>query len=241
MPNGFNEGQTSQIVAIDVRTLPGGPYDRYSGGRTLTHELGHYFGLLHTFGPGACTADGGADGILDTPAQELPTDGCETAPPKDSCPNQPGLDMISNFLDYSDDACMRSFTVGQVARMQAVILQYRPRLLAAALGDATPADPADPADPAPSLPPPRRVTPPPPRMPLPRPPPKRPPPKRAPPPKRPPPAAKTQTVVPGAGAKYKPPPPPIKRPPMPKRSPPPPKPGIALPSTPGGTQASVGR
>ena len=34
-----------------------------------THELGHYFGLMHTFGPGACTADGGADGILDTPAQ----------------------------------------------------------------------------------------------------------------------------------------------------------------------------
>lgn len=35
MPNGFNEGQASQIVAIDFRTLPGGPYDRFSGGRTL--------------------------------------------------------------------------------------------------------------------------------------------------------------------------------------------------------------
>jgi hypothetical protein len=41
MPNGFNEADTSQVVAVDFRTLPGGPYERYSEGRTLTHELGH--------------------------------------------------------------------------------------------------------------------------------------------------------------------------------------------------------
>jgi hypothetical protein len=41
MPNGFNEADASQVVAVDFRTLPGGPYERYSEGRTLTHELGH--------------------------------------------------------------------------------------------------------------------------------------------------------------------------------------------------------
>ena len=41
MPNGYNEFQPDQVVAIDYRTMPGGPYQRYSPGRTLTHELGH--------------------------------------------------------------------------------------------------------------------------------------------------------------------------------------------------------
>lgn len=98
MPNGFNEQAASQIVGIDFRSLPGGPYDRFSGGRTLTHELGHYFGLLHTFGLGACGTEGGADGILDTPAQETFTDGCPAG--KDSCQDQAGLDAITNFMDY---------------------------------------------------------------------------------------------------------------------------------------------
>lgn len=51
-----------QAVALDYRTLPSGPYLKYSGGRTLTHELGHYFSLLHVFGSCA-TASGGSDSV----------------------------------------------------------------------------------------------------------------------------------------------------------------------------------
>lgn len=63
MPNDYNEGESSQIVALDYRTMPGGPYERYSGGRTATHEVGHYLGLMHTFGDNSCDMEGGYDGI----------------------------------------------------------------------------------------------------------------------------------------------------------------------------------
>jgi hypothetical protein len=62
MPNGFNEHDISQAVAVDFRTLPGGPFAAFSLGRTLTHELGHYFNLYHVFG--SCAAEaGGSDGV----------------------------------------------------------------------------------------------------------------------------------------------------------------------------------
>eukprot|EP00887_Chlorella_sp_A99_P007791 scaffold20.g7791.t1 len=125
MPNGANEASKSQVVALDFRTLPGGPYLRYSMGRTLTHELGHYFGLLHTFG--SCDAD--PDGVGDTPAELDAASGCPAK--RDSCPSQAGADPVWSFMDYSDDSCMMRFSLGQVARMQAVLLQYRPSLVAA--------------------------------------------------------------------------------------------------------------
>ncbi|KAL4451815.1 hypothetical protein ABPG75_007477 [Micractinium tetrahymenae] len=163
MPNGFNELDSSQAVAIDYRSMPGGPYTRYSGGRTLTHELGHFLGLLHTFGEGSCKASGGNDGIFDTPAQNTSSNGCPIG--KDSCPDQPGVDAVNNFMDYSDDSCMQLFSLGQTARMQAVMLQYRPTLLATAMRLAAGNTTAAGSLPKPSPPPPR---PPPPRLPAPR-------------------------------------------------------------------------
>lgn len=90
--------------------------DFESKGRTVTHEMGHYFGLLHIFN--GC---GTGDYCDDTPSQQGSTNGCPAE--KTSC-NSP--DMIQNYLDYTDDACMNLFTQCQRDRMQ-VVLQSSPR------------------------------------------------------------------------------------------------------------------
>ncbi|EAU86410.2 hypothetical protein CC1G_05404 [Coprinopsis cinerea okayama7 len=106
-------------VAIRFTTLPGGISDQRAGG-TLTHESGHWLGLRHTF-EGGCEGDG--DGIWDTPAEASPAFGCPVG--RDSCPDQPGLDPIYNFMDYTDEDCRSEFTPGQVDMMQAVIRAFR--------------------------------------------------------------------------------------------------------------------
>ena len=50
--------------------------------------------------------------------------------PPTLCPFAPTLCV--HCADYSDDACMKKFTAGQVARMQAVLADQRPLLIAAA-------------------------------------------------------------------------------------------------------------
>lgn len=90
------------------------PFDK---GRTATHELGHFLGLFHTWGnTSSCSAD---DYCQDTPLMANPTFGCPSS--KNSCPNDPGNDMIENYLDYSDDGCMNIFTKEQVRRMRYVL------------------------------------------------------------------------------------------------------------------------
>ena len=44
---------------------------------------------------------------------------------RNSCPKQPGDDPITNFMDYTDDACMNTFTAAQDARMDAQFSTYR--------------------------------------------------------------------------------------------------------------------
>ncbi len=95
----------------------------YNKGRTATHEIGHFFGLRHTWGDdsGACS---GTDYVNDTPNQANSTTGCP-AHPSLSCTNNK---MFQNYLDYTDDVCMNIFTQGQVSRMQTVI-ENSPRRL----------------------------------------------------------------------------------------------------------------
>lgn len=84
----------------------------FDGGRTTTHEVGHWLNLRHIWGDGACGQD---DFINDTPTSDAPNYGCATG--HVSCNN---ADMVENYMDYSDDACMNLFTSGQKSRMRAL-------------------------------------------------------------------------------------------------------------------------
>ena len=84
-------------------------------GRTLTHEMGHYFNLHHLWGEGNC---GSTDFVDDTPDQEKSSQGCPSHPQL-SCGSE---DMFMNFMDYTNDECLAMFTQGQADRMLAVIV-----------------------------------------------------------------------------------------------------------------------
>ena len=91
--------------------------------RTLTHEIGHYFGLPHTWGgsntPGLASNCGIDDGIADTPNTTGSQNGCNLtfAPCPDPATSLPVLTNVQNYMDYA--SCSRMFTTGQRAVMRA--------------------------------------------------------------------------------------------------------------------------
>lgn len=124
-PDPGAETDRDQGVVLLTGTLPGGPEAPYNLGHTGTHEVGHWVGLLHPFA-GGCTATN--DGVADTPQEASGASRCPVG--RDSCPFDPGLDPIHNYMDYSDDACMSEFTPGQTERAQALTGQFRPTITA---------------------------------------------------------------------------------------------------------------
>ena len=98
-----------------------------SDGRTLTHEVGHCFGLFHTFQSGcggSCSTSG--DRVCDTPPSSNSTFGCSQN--QNTCSNdQVGpsvftanvVDQIENYMSYDD--CQNMFSLGQKDRMIATL------------------------------------------------------------------------------------------------------------------------
>ena len=107
---GGNSSTDGIVVGGDYFGVTSGVY---GGGRTTTHEIGHYFNLRHIWGDGRCNRD---DFVADTPKSDRSNGGCPTYPTvhcKDA-------DMTMNYMDYTYDSCMYMFTDGQRNRMRAI-------------------------------------------------------------------------------------------------------------------------
>lgn len=131
-PSSISGGQVGGYTWLPGTWPAGAPQDAivYSfnmlsgyGARALSHEIGHWLNLSHTFGntnnPGVSCGD---DNVADTP----PTKGnfsscpsastntaitCATAP----TPTTPYYQNVENIMDYSN--CAKNFTKGQADRM----------------------------------------------------------------------------------------------------------------------------
>ncbi|MEN7548774.1 M43 family zinc metalloprotease [Rapidithrix thailandica] len=88
-------------------------------GKTLTHEMGHFLGLLHVWGK---VHEGKPclefdDFVEDTPPVSNAID-CNGGTPL-ACDGQPA--PVNNYMNLTADKCLNMFTKGQIERMRYVL------------------------------------------------------------------------------------------------------------------------
>lgn len=106
-----------------------------TNGSSLTHELGHYMGVMHTHGGSAdelvdgsnCSTEG--DYICDTPADPnisgLVNTSCIYTGTDVDLNNAPYQPDVSNIMSYSRKSCRVSFTPMQYALINSTFWNYR--------------------------------------------------------------------------------------------------------------------
>ena len=148
----WEKSSTTDGVVISTNTFGLRPlYNKYNLNKTMTHEIGHWFGLYHTFQetfahkhdnrylvdctPNEKIQEIKGDCISDIPPQAVPTYGNPFKNPN-IWPSSKLVDgtieykhMFMNFMDYCDDIVLFMFTHDQKIKMRQMIYIYRPDIL----------------------------------------------------------------------------------------------------------------
>ncbi|MEM9050950.1 MAG: M43 family zinc metalloprotease [Bacteroidota bacterium] len=105
------------ITAFGTSNCNGNLSGQFNLGRTMTHEIGHYFSLDHPFDDPDCANDG--DGIGDTPNTNNATFGCPAV--GEVLVNCVDPILFPTYMEYCDDGCLYMFTEEQVENMDAYV------------------------------------------------------------------------------------------------------------------------
>lgn len=109
--------QDGIVILHNVIGTFGNVTPNYNQGRVLTHEVGHYLGLFHTFGMYSDCEDAFSETNCSSQGDQI----CDTPPTSEnfSCaiPNCEGA-QIENYMDYTQQECKNMFTQGQKDRMR---------------------------------------------------------------------------------------------------------------------------
>ena len=92
-PWDFESNPEVDGVGLNYQVLPGGSHKNKAKGHALTHEVGHWVGLYHTFQGKNCSGDG--DFVEDTPPEACAATECKL---RKSCPNGWGEDRKGILL-----------------------------------------------------------------------------------------------------------------------------------------------
>lgn len=122
----FNSVKDGIVVLHNAFGTTGNLKSYTNMNRTITHEMGHFLGLYHTFNDtNSCSAETSCstqgDRVCDTPPTIL-NSSC-------SAPACSGNQQVENYLDYTSQSCMDMFSQGQKTRMRTTLETQRAGLL----------------------------------------------------------------------------------------------------------------